>query len=449
MKLIKSKSNLIILILIFSIFCFMRFYNLEQRIGFDWDQERDAFVARQFLIEKKPFLIGPRVLGPEGFYLGPYFNYLLIPFYAFRNLNPDATILFLITYNLMFFIVTYLVLKRIFNFQITTIFLLIWSVSPNIVNIDIISWNPLFVPLTVILVWMLTVTYYHWKWFLLGILAGIGVNTHFQLILILPFLLAYLLSYKNKTVAFLSFLPGFIMTFIPLILFDLKHQFLNTNQFLKMFLTSERVKDILSWVPVWNDFSSGYIKWNHNFSGLIFYFFILTAVIYLYLKQKANIKKFFQAILVTWLFVPVGFALFGNRPSGYYFNVLHPFIVLILSFILLKIMRNYFLTILVLLLMSLFSINDFKILMSENKLSLYYKNEVAKKISEMAKGKKINVSYSVPVGYDTGYRYLLDYYNVKQTGDFNDHLIQIVIPPEKATKVYGGIGIKIPEFPPE
>ena len=90
------------LILIFGFFVFLRFYNLDKRVIFDWDQERDAWVIKQILSEKKLTLIGPRVLGPEGFFLGPFFTYLLAPFYLLTSLHPRAIIFFLIAYNFAF-----------------------------------------------------------------------------------------------------------------------------------------------------------------------------------------------------------------------------------------------------------------------------------------------------------------------------------------------------------
>ena len=76
-------------------------------------------------------------------------------------------------------------------------------------------------------------------------------------------------------------------------------------------------------------------------------------------------------------------------------------------------------------------------------LGLHYKEQAVKRIAEI--DQKFNVSYAVPIGYDTGYRYLLDYYQVKQTGDFNDSLIQVVIPPKNTEEIYGGIGLQIPD----
>ena len=58
-----------------------------------------------------------------------------------------------------------------------------------------------------------------------------------------------------------------------------------------------------------------------------------------------------------------------------------------------------------------------------------------------------NISFDVPIDEDAGFKYFLDFYEVKYTGDPKDPLIEFVIPPEKKKSSYhlGGIGVYIPE----
>jgi len=88
-------SNLTLLLIILVIFLFFRFYRINQRVQFDWDQERDAQVIKEILSGHLT-LLGPRVLGPDKFFLAPYFYYLLTPFYLLTNLHPRAIIYFLL-----------------------------------------------------------------------------------------------------------------------------------------------------------------------------------------------------------------------------------------------------------------------------------------------------------------------------------------------------------------
>ena len=66
-------------------------------------------------------------------------------------------------------------------------------------------------------------------------------------------------------------------------------------------------------------------------------------------------------------------------------------------------------------------------------------------ISIKCKNKKFNISYTVPLGRDTGFKYLIEYYGIKQTNNWSDPLIQIKIPADQSCQLKSGeMGIFIP-----
>src|SRR3989344_6963139 len=117
-----------ILIFIFLVFAYFRFYNLDQRIIFDWDQEQYSYQIKNVLENGDFTLLGPRANNDRGFFLGPYFTYLLVPFYLIRNLHPIALIDFVVTYNIAFFLVSYFVLSRLFSKNHSYMFLSLWAI---------------------------------------------------------------------------------------------------------------------------------------------------------------------------------------------------------------------------------------------------------------------------------------------------------------------------------
>ena len=135
-----------LLIAVFIIFAFLRFYNLDQRINFDWDQEQYSYQVEK-IIKGDITLIGPRINNDTGFFLGPYFTYILVPFYLLRNLHPTALIDFVETYNIIFFIASYLVISKLFSKKHALMFLLLWSVNSLLVVYDTLPLNPLLIPL--------------------------------------------------------------------------------------------------------------------------------------------------------------------------------------------------------------------------------------------------------------------------------------------------------------
>jgi len=230
---LKGKLNwsCLTLLAVLTIFLFLRFYQLPQRTIFNWDQERDAFEVQKIL-SGDPSLIGPRVLGPQGFFLGPYFYYLLAPFYFLTGGHPQAIVYFLIVLNLVFFLTAYLIVKKIWGEKTALIFLFLWSICPA--TIETTAWNPALIPLMIILIWY---TLFQKSYFWLGLSLSLAINFHFQAVFLAPFILLFLFwqkefSGKNLGKAAL----GFFLPFTPLLLFDLKHNFLNLKllgQFIK------------------------------------------------------------------------------------------------------------------------------------------------------------------------------------------------------------------------
>lgn len=66
--------QLLLIILVSIVF---KGYRLAELMPFEWDQERDAQMMWQMLKDYKPTLIGPRAVGADGFFLGPWWYYFL------------------------------------------------------------------------------------------------------------------------------------------------------------------------------------------------------------------------------------------------------------------------------------------------------------------------------------------------------------------------------------
>ena len=73
---------------------FVRVYRTSDLLGFYYDQGRDALVIWKLWHEGRPFLIGP-VTGLAGIFLGPFYYYLIAPFYLIGGGNPVYPAVFL------------------------------------------------------------------------------------------------------------------------------------------------------------------------------------------------------------------------------------------------------------------------------------------------------------------------------------------------------------------
>jgi len=359
-------------------------------------------------------------------------------------------VFFIIVYNLAFFALAFLILREFFGYPTAIIFLLIWSFHPALIGIDQVAWNPLFVPLLVIAIWGLFFSALRkpssYIWLAAGILVGLGINFHFQFLFLFPFALVPLLSQKKDLgKSLVVFLAGFALCFLPLLAFDLRHNFLNSKLMLEFIGRKGGVIDYSAWLPVWEKVAVGFLGLSSKIVYRGLYLLPLGLALWGWLKErKIAHRRFFLAFLLLWIIFPLGFILFGRRPSEYYFIFLYPFLVLFFTHFLLKLGKNWLLVFLLVLLFFFFKTDQLKEQLRTNPLGLFYKEKVVKRIAEIGGERKFNVSFSTPVGWDAGYRYLLKFHQVKQTQNPDDPLFQIVIPPQEGTEVIGGIGLQVP-----
>lgn len=135
-NILKNKLNLSIFLGLLSLHVFLRVYQLEERMGFSWDQVDNAWAAKRILIDHNYPLLDMVAKASSGFYIGPAYYYLIAIVYWFFNLNPIASPFFAgITSILTFFILFY-VFKKIFSLPVAFIALFIHTVSYFIISSD-------------------------------------------------------------------------------------------------------------------------------------------------------------------------------------------------------------------------------------------------------------------------------------------------------------------------
>lgn len=462
-KIKPSRKNILTTLLVigtFSVFMFFRNFNIEKRVIFNWDQERDAAAATEILSGDLK-LIGPRALGPEGFYLPPYFFYILTPFYALTG-GAYAIIYFLIFYNILFFSFTLVVLKKLFGMGLAIVFLFLWGVNPLTISMDTLSWNPVLLPLLFIL--LLYLLYLYWNTtnlrflFLLGVNLALGFSSHVQFLLLAPLLVPFVFkgikTQEKVKLLFGRLFPltlGFLLVLSPLLLFDIKNGFLN-SKLIFSFLGKVGTLNVSTFPSIMGNFFNSLLLVSFPGFGFVtlFALFILFAFLLKKLPSGSFEKLLSGGMLLVVAFVPIAFVIYGKIPSEYYFNFL-AFLVffgvaLVVNFFWKK-LKLVILPLLILVL-SFWSIESFRQL-RDNKLSYYYKNKTVEFIKLFTRGEntKFNLSFDVPFNEDSGFRYLLKQHKVYPSGDPVDTLIEFVIPPSRKENSYpvGGVGVYIPD----
>jgi hypothetical protein len=440
--------------IVFALFLVPRFLYLKNNLGFDWDQEKYSFDIMNIVRNHKFTLLGPRANNDRGFFLGPHFTYLLAPFYILTNLHPSGAVLFLIIYNLIFFTFGFLTIRNLFSFKHSLLLFFAWAVNFYFFTYDVGAWWPVLIPLGVILVWRLLFiikTKNEFKhWVFLGAALGFFFNIHFQFIFIVFFTTVFLLldnKIKAKSINKLAaLLASFAALFSPLILFDLRHGFLNIRLLIDFFTKNrDGLPNPLSFIPVFQNATHSYYYIDNDAVGVGFYFLILFFLIFLSRSKKEFGKVFYRSALLLWLSFPLAFFLYGKRPSEYYFNFLHPFILITVIDFFISIKKEILLY-MILIPYLWFSSSEIVSRLKPTDINLNYKDKAVYRLSQIVKGRECNISFNIPLGRDTGFRYFIEYYGIKQSGDWdNDPLVEIRIPPGRNDVVIGGIGLKIPK----
>lgn len=248
---------------------FLRFQNLAGNLYWMFDEERDAYVVKRMLVDNHPTLIGGAV--PGAFYLAPGYFYISAIPYFFSHGNPIGPAILASTLGTTSVLLLFLVTKKLFNLQVAVFTSLIYSVSYLAISYNR-TWWPLTFGATLSIL-----TYYFLeraiatknpKWAIpLSLAAIIGAQSdpsNISLILLTVILwLIYKVSLKNRYVLWGIVL--FIASHLPLVLFDLRHDFFNSKLILKLFtLKSSEHKATL------NDIATSLGTWPQIFSRFLF-----------------------------------------------------------------------------------------------------------------------------------------------------------------------------------
>jgi hypothetical protein len=239
------KKYIFILFLLFTfLFWFSRLWNFERLTTFHSDQGTFFLETWQMVQEQKPRLIGLKVSTKEvlgrAFFTGPLFYYFLAILGIITNWNPSIiTKIFLFFWWLTGLGIYHLVKKNSGNLAGLTAYGL-FAVCPFLISFSRIVWNSGLLPLIAVLFFASlyqvnkksTVIW----WFLTGLFLGLGLNLNYAAFLWFPLLAIFffwgILKKKWGLKMAIPILAGFVLGELPLILFELRHNFYNIKTIL-------------------------------------------------------------------------------------------------------------------------------------------------------------------------------------------------------------------------
>src|SRR3972149_6713297 len=226
-------KNLLVVVLVF-LGLFVRLYNFKERMTFGPEQARSLVVAGRYITEK------PSLLGQEYFrvtseghklFSGAVFNYSLVPLQLLFNFDPLPITVFFAFLNVFTGLVLFWVAKKIFGYSFAVLSLGLFLFNDYMIYHSTFIWNYNYLPLVGILCFYLL---YQMKKnskrllfvFFLGILSGVGVSLQYLFALLGLGVFLYVLWFsKEKIKASAIFVFGAILGNLPMVIFDLRHNF--------------------------------------------------------------------------------------------------------------------------------------------------------------------------------------------------------------------------------
>lgn len=415
---------------------FLRVYRQSDLLGFYYDQGRDALVIWNLWHEGKLFLVGP-VTGLEGIFLGPFYYYLIAPFYLLGKGNPIYPAIFLAFLSTVAIYMLYILGTKIHSRRAGFIAVIIATFSYYIVLAG--RWlsnpTPIMLSSTLLLFFVIKLIETGKNNYWIGISLLLGLSLHFEsasAVFYLPILTILFLwirfsrfgkenkIFPSTNIIIISSVV-FLLTLIPQLAFNFRHDNLLLNNFERLFFIEKSFKPNF-WVVLptrlsyfWEVFHSKIMPGNMHYviiAGLLSLFGLIVS-------RNPNFVKFGRTILLTFLITPMfGYILFqGNSGNiyDYYMTGYYLPMILLFSIGLAEISKNKVGMLLVSLFLIAFVMLNTQLLKNnltrdlDNETLIVLGNQI-KSIDTVLKnsnGEKFNIDYYVPPVIPHSFEYMM------------------------------------------
>jgi hypothetical protein len=334
--------NRILLLIAMLIAVFFRFYNTPNRYGFDIDPTRDGLIVDYAAKTLQFPLIGPPSgIGP--FTFGPWYYYQLIVFkiiFPFLNFAPWIYIGILSTIAVF---IMYKIGVLLQGKKLGLLLMVLFALTPaETGQIRALS-NPTLIPLYGVLAIWIFIKFVKekpplWMSFLWGLVLGIGINNHYQMLGLLPLpIIIFFYKKEKRWTGILSFIAGLFISFLPLFIYNFIHGWSTVKGLI--FYATQGTKGVYipnRWLSYVTDFWPVFLAYVLGIpakAGLYVGLVIGLVIGYLTLRRKISIPSIFLVITFSINFLVLRF--FPGQREYYYLLYLHPLILILFGLVIL------------------------------------------------------------------------------------------------------------------
>lgn len=349
---IKGK-HLFLLILILGIF--LRFYRLPQTMQFLGDQGRDALIVRRMLIEQHPALIGP-VTSVGNMYLGPFYYYFMLFPLMLTYPDPTGPALAVAVVGVITLWLIYKLGKQMVGVRAAIFACILFAISPLVLTFSRFSWNPNIVPLFSLLFFWHTFQALKGKdkaWIFVGLWFAILIQLHYITLILLGVagivwlgkLIEQIKAKKVRRDFIISTLLAvfiFLASLIPLVVFDVRHDYINSKAFSSFFSGDQKHFSVAT--SVTGRLVTNLTIFVRNFTGifsfqltswkkLLGFLVILVPSMVLFFKQRTH-SAGERFLFLSFVFCVFGLSFYSSTLYDHYLVFMFPVVVIILGIIL-------------------------------------------------------------------------------------------------------------------
>ncbi len=225
------------LLVMMVLFIFLRSLHFAQFLNFSADQATFSLKALEIWRNKSLVLIGPTFsLNAFGRYAfqGPAIYYVQLFFLLIGNFDPVKTSFFFMLFASVMTWPLYYGVKWLSGKKVAAFIVMCYVTLPFFIDYSRFLWNPNFQfvlsPFLILAMGWCAQKMSALRFFLVAVIAGFLLQFHYQFVLVLLGLFFYYFVQKKLQWRYiLLWICGVMIGFFPLILFELRHQFYNTQ----------------------------------------------------------------------------------------------------------------------------------------------------------------------------------------------------------------------------
>jgi 4-amino-4-deoxy-L-arabinose transferase-like glycosyltransferase len=353
----KKLLPIAVLTLILSLAAYLRLYRISDYMGFLGDEGRDVLIVKRMLIDKEFTLLGP-ITSVGLMHLGPAYYYFMAPFLLITQFDPIGPAVMVALFSLATILLIWKFCKEFLGTKTAIIAALFYSISPLVITYSHSSWNPNILPFfALLIVYSLLKAHKEKKlqWIVAaGASFGIAIQLHYVALVFIPISIVILLIFRSlpfiKSV--LTGLVGTLVTFSPFIIFELRHQFINTQTIFYFVTRTGDAKTFALLVSLYKFWDLS-IRWFWRLFTIesaevakFIFFLVIGLFIYLIKRAHDHLRKKVLYALLAWYVVGFGvLSFYAGSVYDYYLMFAFPLIFILIGLVFAELSKSLFLRI--------------------------------------------------------------------------------------------------------